>query len=126
MGAIVNLQFLDKNPKPSGRGGNGDGKIGARMGYIITILERGELGSGISRGKVGEGRVTWFLEGKRMKLMRGRKEKARQAEEEDRKGSFGDGSQWRGAEVESAQAKARCCTFFRPWGREGSFPRQVV
>lgn len=93
------------------------------MGYIITILERGELGSGISRGKVGEGRVTWFLEGRKDEADAGQKEKERQAEEEDRKGSFGDGSQWRGAEVESAQAKPRCCTFFRPWGREGSFPR---
>lgn len=60
MGAIVNL-VLDKNPKPSGRGGNGDGKIGARMGYTITILERGELGSGISRGKVRR-RVTFLGE----------------------------------------------------------------
>ena len=52
-------------------------------GWVILLLERRALGSGIRRGKVGEGRVTWFLEGKRMKLMRGRTEKERQAEEEE-------------------------------------------
>ena len=70
-------------------------------GWVILLpsWKDERLGSGISRGKVGEGRVTWFLEGKRIKLMGGRKEKERQAEEGDRRGSFGDGSQWRGAEV---------------------------
>lgn len=54
MGAIVNLKFLNKNPKPSGRGGNGDGKIGARMGYIIT----GEM----SVGKWNQKREGWRRE----------------------------------------------------------------
>ena len=54
MGAIVNLKFLNKNPKPSGRGGNGDGKIGARMGYIIT----GET----SVGKWNQKREGWRRE----------------------------------------------------------------
>lgn len=75
MGAIVNLSnFWTKIPNLlAGREWGWEDRC--LDGYTITILERGELGSGISRGKVGEGRVTWFLEGKRMKLMRGRKEK---------------------------------------------------